>query len=164
MRYELARSSQLELASIFAELQVCTGRCAVEGCVGASHGSSCSGIAECQRYVASGGVCHRSVKVSHRVTANSGTKISCRRLRSRNTELKRARSANRLCPWNRSTTLHVRTGGPSLNAQFSPGMEVHRGATAPSRECVRSPVRYRRGIFSKNGGHHAILRVRISLG
>ena len=40
-------------------------------------------------------------------------------------------------------------------------MKVHRGATAPSRECVRSPVRYLRGVFSKNGGHHAILRVRI---
>ena len=38
MRYELARSSQLELAAIFAELQVCTGRRGVEGCVGASSG------------------------------------------------------------------------------------------------------------------------------
>ena len=41
MRYDLSRSSQattLELASIFAELQVCTGRCGVEGCVGASPG------------------------------------------------------------------------------------------------------------------------------
>ena len=51
MRYELARSSQLELASIFAELQVCTGRRGVEGCVGASHGSSCSALAECNQEI-----------------------------------------------------------------------------------------------------------------
>ena len=45
MRYELVRRFQLELASIFAELQVCTGRCVVEGCVGASHGSSSQALA-----------------------------------------------------------------------------------------------------------------------
>ena len=63
MRYELARSSQLELASIFAELQVCTGRCAVEGCVGANHGSSCKGMANTKLSRLGGLIPYRSVKV-----------------------------------------------------------------------------------------------------
>ena len=64
MRYDLVRRSQLYLASIFAELQVCTGRCAVEGCVGANHGSSCKGLAVVQLSRLGGLRPYRSVKVS----------------------------------------------------------------------------------------------------
>ena len=64
MRYELARSSQLEVAAIFAELQVCTGRCGVEGCVGANHGSSWKGLAIRELSRLDGLIPYRSVKVS----------------------------------------------------------------------------------------------------
>ena len=118
MRYDLVRSSQLYLACSSAELQVCTGRRGVEGCVGANHGSSWKGLAKRELSQLGGLISYRSVKVSCLSSAISVVTSSCRRQRCRNTELMRARSANRLCPWNRSTTLHVRTGGPSLNAQF----------------------------------------------
>ena len=62
--YELARSFQLYLAAIFAELQVCTGRCAVEGCVGANHGSSWKGLANKELSRLGGLIPYRSVKVS----------------------------------------------------------------------------------------------------
>ena len=75
MRHELARRSQLELASIFAELQVCTGRCAVEGCVGANHGGSWKGLAKVELSQLGGLICYRSVKVSCLLTATPGPKI-----------------------------------------------------------------------------------------
>ena len=64
MRYELVRSFQLYLASIFADLQVCTGRRGVEGCVGANHGSSLKGLAIPEQSQLDGLIPYRSVKVS----------------------------------------------------------------------------------------------------
>ena len=61
MRYELVRSFQLYLACGSAELQVCTGRCAVEGCVGANHGSSLKGLAIPELSQLGGLITYRSV-------------------------------------------------------------------------------------------------------
>ena len=86
----------------------------------------------------------------------------------KSSQLRRLKSANRLCPLNRSTLLYARTEIPSLSAQLSAEMERHllppRCSTPPPREGGLVRDRPRGEIYSQNGWHHVKEHHRLTLG
>ena len=86
----------------------------------------------------------------------------------KSSQLSRLKSANRLCPLNRSTLLYARTEIPSLSAQLSAEMERHllppRCSTPPPREGGLVRDRPRGEIYSQNGWHYVKEHPRITQG
>ena len=86
----------------------------------------------------------------------------------KSSQLSRLKSANRLCPLNRSTLLYAQTEIPSLSAQLSAEMERHllppRCSTPPPREGGLVRDRPRGEIYSQNGWHHVKEHPRLTLG
>ena len=88
----------------------------------------------------------------------------------KSSQLSRLKSANRLCPLNRSTILYARTEIPSLSAQRSADMERH---LLPPRCSLDASTkgggvwfrdRPRGEIYSQNGWHHVKEHHRLTLG